>query len=425
MNRFYLLGGLLVIFTLLAVLAGLGQLAAEDDPLAALPFRVAIILCVPLYLAAVAGLSQRTKPNLTVVLSVAVAVRLMLLIAPPMLSSDLYRYIWDGRVQMAGINPYLFVPDDENLRFLRDAVIFPMINRASYAHTIYPPAAQIFFALTHSLTTLRIATAGLDGLVIVLLIRLLRRSAITSAHVLIYAWNPLVFWEFGNNAHVDALAALLLLVAVLAVISQRPIWAGVALGAAMLTKFLPAIVAPALWPRGGWRMALAAGATVAGLYAAYANWDHAGWQVLGFLGQYGQEEKLDTGQGYWLLAVLGLPGWFTPYYLAAAACGLAALGGFIAFVSAPRDALAICRTATWLIIALLLILSPHYAWYYGWLAAFAAIAPSRAAVFLSSAALLLYQQTLPDHVLLPSLIFAPTLLLLWADWRAPLLKGTG
>jgi hypothetical protein len=97
----------------------------------------------------------------------------------------------------------------------------------------------------------------------------------------------------------------------------------------------------------------------------------------------------------------------------------------VAFIAKPRDALSICRATALLIIALLLVLSPHYAWYYGWLAGFAAIAPSRAAVFLSSAALLLYQQTLPDYVLLPSLVFAPTLLLLWADWRAPLLKGIG
>jgi hypothetical protein len=190
----------------------------------------------------------------------------------------------------------------------------------------------------------------------------------------------------------------------------------------MLTKFLPAIVAPALWRRGGGRMALTSGMVTVALYAAYARWDHAGWQVLGFLGQYRREEALDTAAGYWALALLGriapLPGWAVSLYLALAASGLAALGWFVAFRLKPEDAGTICRAAAALILALLLVLSPHYAWYYAWLAAFAAVAPSRASIWLSTAALLLYRQTLPNHVLLPSLVFAPTLVFLWADWRA-------
>ena len=74
--------------------------------------------------------------------------RLIVVAAPPV-SSDIYRYIWDGRVQAAGINPYRYVPADEALRTLRDEAIYPSINRADYAPTIYPPAAQIvFFAVT-------------------------------------------------------------------------------------------------------------------------------------------------------------------------------------------------------------------------------------------------------------------------------------
>jgi len=64
---------------------------------------------------------------------------------PAPLSTDIYRYIWDGRVQAAGINPYLYLPVDRKLETLRDSSIYPNINRRDYAHTIYPPAAQIFF----------------------------------------------------------------------------------------------------------------------------------------------------------------------------------------------------------------------------------------------------------------------------------------
>jgi hypothetical protein len=81
------------------------------------------------------------RPALIIILAGAVAMRLALLFVEPCLSSDIYRYIWDGRVQIAGINPYRYVPKAPELAQLRDAAIFPNINRASYAPTIYPPVA--------------------------------------------------------------------------------------------------------------------------------------------------------------------------------------------------------------------------------------------------------------------------------------------
>ena len=93
------------------------------------------------------GADQRAA--LIVILAGAVAMRLALLFVEPYLSTDIYRYIWDGRVQAAGINPYRYVPNAPELAHLRDAAIFPNINRADYAVTIYPPAAQaIFLAVT-------------------------------------------------------------------------------------------------------------------------------------------------------------------------------------------------------------------------------------------------------------------------------------
>ena len=113
------------------------------------------------YLAAVAltwrgGLSRRA---LIGVLAVAALMRLVVLLAPPYLSDDINRYVWDGRVQGAGINPYRYIPADPHLATLRDETIFPRINRADYAPTIYPPVAEyIFFLgtrLSQSLTAMK------------------------------------------------------------------------------------------------------------------------------------------------------------------------------------------------------------------------------------------------------------------------------
>src|SRR5690348_12224079 len=85
------------------------------------------------------------KQALLAIIAIAVVSRGFLLAHEPLLSTDIYRYIWDGKVQAAGINPYRYVPADEALKALRDSAIFPNINRADYAVTIYPPVAQMFF----------------------------------------------------------------------------------------------------------------------------------------------------------------------------------------------------------------------------------------------------------------------------------------
>src|SRR5262245_15380792 len=119
-----------------------------DDPnagtialLQAIPYSIAVWLVV--------WGPQRHLDNgraLASILLVALAMRLLLLPGTPV-STDVFRYVWDGRVQAAGINPYLYVPADAALASLRDQAIYPYLNRADYAPTIYPPTAQIVFHL--------------------------------------------------------------------------------------------------------------------------------------------------------------------------------------------------------------------------------------------------------------------------------------
>jgi hypothetical protein len=65
---------------------------------------------------------------------------------PEVLSKDMYRYIWDARVQQEGINPYLYPPSADELEPLRDDKVYPNINRRDYP-TIYPAGAQLFFRI--------------------------------------------------------------------------------------------------------------------------------------------------------------------------------------------------------------------------------------------------------------------------------------
>src|ERR1051325_11775990 len=91
--------------------------------------------------------SRSSRPTLLIAIIFAVLFRLSILFTPPYLSDDIYRYIWDGRVQAAGINPYRYIPADQSLADLRDEKIYPNINRRDYAHTMYPPIAEGSFLL--------------------------------------------------------------------------------------------------------------------------------------------------------------------------------------------------------------------------------------------------------------------------------------
>ena len=92
--------------------------------------------------------SRSSNATVLIVVAFAVVFRLSILFASPYLSDDIYRYVWDGRVQAAGVNPYRYIPAAPELAHLRDDVIYPKINRRDWAHTIYPPAAQVVFFLT-------------------------------------------------------------------------------------------------------------------------------------------------------------------------------------------------------------------------------------------------------------------------------------
>ncbi len=380
-----------------------------------------------LYFVAVRLVLRRAWPRGTVwvVLAIAVLLRALLLTAPPFLSSDIYRYVWDGRVQAAGINPYRYVPADPALASLRDPAIYPNINRATYAHTIYPPAAQLVFATVgqvwDSVTGVRLVMLGFEALGIVCALRLLSLAGLPRERILIYAWNPLPLWAFASDGHVDAIVVGLLGAALLLRARHRDGWAGAVLAGAVLTKFLPLVVAPAFL-RGGrfWRPALAGAAVIAAGYGAYLG---AGSHVFGFLHGYGEEEGLASGTGIWLLAVLGTVARLPPsapliYGVAVAAVFLGITIAVLRQAAPGNDTQALCRDTGLLAAAAMVAVSPHYYWYFAWLALPAVVAPSRALLWLATVPLLLVIGPIPhDPFIWRSLVYVPAALLLLADLR--------
>jgi len=206
-------------------------------------FVALLAVAAVLYLLAVALVLRgpTSGGSVLIVLAVAVAMRLIVLFPQPFLSSDMYRY----------------VPADPALQSLRDEAIYPHINRAEVAPTIYPPFAQLVFhavaRISPTVVAFKLATVLFEALACWVMLHVLDLARLPRERVLIYAWNPLAVWAFAGNGHVDAVAIGMLAVALLLRALKRDGWAGAALGAAILVKFLPAAVAPALWRHRGQR----------------------------------------------------------------------------------------------------------------------------------------------------------------------------
>jgi alpha-1,6-mannosyltransferase len=366
------------------------------------------------------------------VLGVAVVMRLAVLSDAPFLSTDLYRYVWDGRVQLAGIDVYRYIPDDPALASLRDTAIYPNVNRHEYARTIYPPMAQIVFrtiaAIRQSATMERAVMLGFDLLAILVMLRLLTIAGLDPARVLIYAWNPLSVWEFAGNGHVDAVAIGLLSLAMLARVRGRSTSTGAILGAAVLVKFLPAFVAPAFWrPRDArrWRDWTMPAAMLAMMVFLYALYIHPGAGMLGSLPNYADQEGLSSGTGiYWLDALdrlMPLPAAAGALWFALAGIVLLALGAWMVFVRPPPlagDPVALARDVALLATVLTAAVTPHYAWYFVWLALPSCLAPLPSVIYLSAAAILQYHDPFNDRVAQFSAIYLPFVALAAFDlWR--------
>jgi alpha-1,6-mannosyltransferase len=413
---------LLLLATALIVLSGYGAYKlTEDHEIVAL---VALVQA-PVYAIAAWLIYARSreviidpKRALVSILVVGFLMRLIVAIAPPA-SSDIYRYIWDGRVQAAGINPYRYLPADPALQHLRDRAIYPEINRADYAPTIYPPMAQIVYVavtrLSESVTAMKLAMVGFEALAVWAMLQLLSARGLPSTHVLFYLWHPLPLWSFAGDGHVDAAAIAFLLLAFVAVDRRSPLVAGVALASGVLVKYFPIVCGPALYKRWDWRLPAGFLATAAVLYLPYLG---VGTKVFGFLAGYVAEEGFAGGSGIFIWQLLNsivhLPANAFAYYFPAAAVMMAVIA--IALMVRSSAEFADLAAALWLGVAFLVLLSPHYPWYFAWIIPFLGFYPAVGVVYLTCAASYLRLSDWPPTVLEGLAIYGITIVLLATEF---------
>jgi len=353
--KLYALGAILLA-ALTICARNLGSMGAPEF---IIPLGVAGIA----YLLAIRELFSTPKfPQRVLVIGLALAAlwHLPFLFMAPGADDDIHRYIWDGRVQRLGYNPYVLVPGDPALAGLHT----PETRTLNHpdAASPYPAGAELFFrgvtAIHESIFAMKAAFVVCDFAIVFVLLDVLRRTGRGAHWVLAYAWNPLLAVEVAGSGHVDLVGALLLVVSVAALLRRWRAVAALAFALAVAVKFLPIVLLPLYWRRVRIRDGLLAVAAVALLYVPFL--EH-GRIPLGSLSAYVQIFRFN-GPVFATLERVAAP------RLVAA---LAVLAGFATAIWMRRKSAEVSpEEVAWPMAASLFCAPVVYPWYLLWLLPF-------------------------------------------------------
>jgi len=282
------------------------------------------------------------------------------LLTAPGSDDDVHRYLWDGRMQRLGYNPYLVVPSDPAFAGLHTPETRTLNNPD--VPSPYPAGAELFFravtAIHESVFALKLAFVVCDFAIVLVLLDILRRSGEGAHWVLAFAWNPLLATEVAGSGHIDIVGVLLLLVSVAALARRWRTVAALAFGLAVAVKLLPIVLLPLFWRRVRVRDAALAAMVVGGLYVPFFN---QGRIPIGSLGTYVQRFRFNDPVFAMLERVAA------PQLVA----GLAVLvGSLTAFWLRSKTSAWSSDAFAWPMAASLLCAPVVYPWYLLWLLPF-------------------------------------------------------
>lgn len=255
--------------------AAMWWMAAGGLTLGSPAFFAAVAVAAAAYGAAivVAARSKATAAGLLVIALAALVMRAPLAMLPEGEGSDMFRYVWDARVQRAGLSPYHAIPSDPAL----DALHTPetrMMNNVSIPSP-YPPGAQVFFRLAtvfdESAQAIKLALVACDLATAVLIGFWLRSSGRNPLLAVAYAWNPLVVIDIAGAGHLDAAGMLMTAGAAFALARGKLTVSVLALAGGVAIKFLPIVLLPLWWGRARLRHAAIGIGFLAALYLFYTD----------------------------------------------------------------------------------------------------------------------------------------------------------
>lgn len=216
-------------------------------------YSFSFILSSLIYLLAVIVLSkiELSKNQILSTLLIFFLIKILFISIEPLGSDDYYRYLWDGKVQSNGINPYLYSPNDQSLtplhsELLPEKVSYPQIR------TIYFPVSQFLFTLAfwvsgENAIGLKIILLFAEFLILTSLYYLLRHFSYDLKYILIYAVLPLVFFQFFIDAHIDLVGAALMLASITLYFYNKKTLSYVLLGLSISVKPTGLLIIPFLF----------------------------------------------------------------------------------------------------------------------------------------------------------------------------------
>jgi alpha-1,6-mannosyltransferase len=251
-------------------------------------FLVSLVVAGSAYLLAIREFFSAPRfPRYVIVIGLLLSAlwHVQFLRMPPGPDDDIHRYVWDGRVQRLGYNPYLIVPSDPAFSRLHTSET-RTLNHPDVP-TPYPAGAELFFravaTIHESIFALKVVFVLCDFAIGLLLLDILRRTQQGMHWVLAYAWHPLLAVEVAGSGHIDILGALLLLISFAALDRRWRAVAAVAFGLAVSVKLLPIVLLPLYWKRVRIRDSILAIILVGLLYAPFLQ---GGWIPIGSLSTY-------------------------------------------------------------------------------------------------------------------------------------------
>jgi alpha-1,6-mannosyltransferase len=326
-------------------------------------FMVPLAIAGIAYLLAIRELFSTPEfPERVIVIGLVLAAvwHFAFLVVPPGSDDDIHRYVWDGRVQRLGYNPYIVVPTDPAFRGLHTPETRTLNN--PYLPSPYPAGAQLFFrgitAIHESVFALKVAFLVCDTAIVFVLLDILRRSRQGMHWVLAYAWHPLLATEVAGSGHVDIVGTMLLLTSFAALGRRWRTVAALAFGLAVSVKLLPIVLLPLYWKRIRIRDAILATVLVALLYIPFFS---HGRIPIGSLGTYVQSFRFNDPVFALLERVVD------PQLVV----GFAALVGFLTAISLRSTTSPLSSDSfAWPMAASLLCAPVVYPWYLLWVLPF-------------------------------------------------------
>ena len=212
---------------------------------------------------------KNTKINSRYLTYLAIGFRLVFLVALPNLSQDFYRFIWDGRLILEGLNPYITKPDLLLIQpdlFPQMKLLYEAMGPLSASHySNYPPLHQLPFiiaailsqtSILGSVVVLRVLLISADLGLLIFGKKLLRKLQLPTRNIYWYILNPLVIIELTGNLHFEGLMLFFFIMTLYFVHGKKWHLAALSMAFSIAVKLVPIISLPLFLNTLGWKKSI-------------------------------------------------------------------------------------------------------------------------------------------------------------------------